>query len=115
VVHHLDEYFHRKYEEDTATHTMKKVAEGEDLIRAEEEAADSDIHLPSASYWPIVLAFGVGVLCMGVIYGVPIMVLGAAIVLFASYGWVLEPSVAEPIDFEPPSADGSTKEIAPLG
>jgi len=115
VVHHLDEFFHRKYVEDTATHTMKKVAEGEDLVRAEEEAAEKDIHLPSASYWPLLLAFGVGVLGMGVVYGVPIMVVGAAIVLLSSYGWVLEPSVAEPIDFEPPSADGSTKEIAPLG
>mgnify|MGYP000682788816 CR=1 FL=1 len=63
----------------------------------------------------LLLAFGVGVLGMGVVYGVPIMVVGAAIVLLSSYGWVLEPSVAEPIDFEPPSADGSTKEIAPLG
>ena len=43
------------------------------------------------------------------------MVVGGAIVLLASYGWVLEPSVAEEIDFEPPSADGHTKEIAPLG
>jgi len=115
VVHHLDEFFHRKYEEDTATHTMKKIAEGEDLVRAEEEAAEKDIHLPGPSYWPLVLAIGVGILGMGVVYGVPIMVLGGAIVLFASYGWVLEPSVAEDIDFDPPSTDGSTKEIAPLG
>jgi cytochrome c oxidase subunit 1 len=115
VVHHLDEFFHRKYEEDTASHTMKKIAEGEDLVRAEEEAAEQNIHLPSPSYWPLVLAIGVGVLGMGVVYGVPIMVLGGAIVLFASYGWVLEPSVAEDIDFDPPSTDGSTKEIAPLG
>jgi cytochrome c oxidase subunit 1 len=114
-VHHLDEFFHRKYEEDTASHTMKKIAEGEDLVRAEEEAAEQNIHLPSPSYWPLVLAIGVGVLGMGVVYGVPIMVLGGAIVLFASYGWVLEPSVAEDIDFDPPSTDGSTKEIAPLG
>jgi cytochrome c oxidase subunit 1 len=115
VVRHLDEFFHRKYVEDTATHTMKKVAEGEDLVRAEEAAADTDIHLPGPSYWPLVLAIGVGVLGMGVVYGTPIMVVGGLIVLFASYGWVLEPSVPEAIDYDPPSADGSTKEIAPLG
>jgi cytochrome c oxidase subunit 1 len=115
VVHHLDEFFHRKYEEDEATHTMKQVATGEELVRAEEAAADADIHMPGPSYWPILLAIGVGVLGMGVIYGTPIMVFGALVVLFSSYGWVLEPSVPESIDFDTPSTDGHTKEIAPLG
>jgi cytochrome c oxidase subunit 1 len=115
VVHHLDEFFHRKYEEDTATHTMRKVAEGEDLVRAEEAAADAHIHLPSPSYWPLVVSIGVGILGMGIIYGIPLMVVGFAVTLFAAYGWVLEPSVAEDIDYEPSDADGHTKEIAPLG
>jgi cytochrome c oxidase subunit 1 len=115
VVHHLDEFFHRKYEEDTATHTMKKVAEGEDLVRAEADAADAHIHLPSPSYWPILLSIGVGLLGLGVVYGIPMMVIGFAITLFSAYGWVLEPSVAEEIDFEPSDNDGNTKEIAPLG
>jgi cytochrome c oxidase subunit 1 len=115
VVHHLDEFFHRKYEEDEATHTMKQVATGEELIRAEEAAADADIHMPGASYWPLLLAIGVAVLGMGVLYGTPIMVVGALVVIFSSFGWVLEPSVPETIDFDTPSHDGHTKEIAPLG
>ena len=115
VVHHLDEFFHRKYEEDTATHTMRRVADGADLIRAEEAAADGNIHLPGPSYWPLVLAVGVGTLGLGVIYGIPVMVIGAAIVLLAAFGWVLEPSVAADSELDPPSADGHTKEIAPLG
>lgn len=115
VVHHLDEFFHRKYEEDEANHSMKSIAIGEDLIRAEEDAADADIHLPGPSYWPLLLAIGVAVLGLGVVYGTPIMVVGALVVLFASFGWVLEPSVPEAIDFDSPSHDGHTKEIAPLG
>jgi cytochrome c oxidase subunit 1 len=115
VVHHLDEFFHRKYEEDEATHTMKQVATGEELIRAEEDAADADIHMPGASYWPLLLALGVAVLGMGVLYGTPIMVVGALVVIFSSFGWVLEPSVPEAIDFDTPSTDGHTKEIAPVG
>ena len=115
VVHHLDEFFHRKYEEDAATHTMRQVKTGEELVKAEEDAADAHIHMPSPSYWPIVLATGVGILGLGVIYGIPVMVVGGAIVLLASYGWVLEPSTAEEIDFDSPSGDGHTKEIAPLG
>ena len=113
-VHHLDEFFHRKYVEDPATHTMKQVAVGEDLIRAEEAQADAHIHMPSPSYWPLVLAIGVGILGAGIIYGIPVMVAGAAVVLFASYGWVLEPGTAESIDFDPP-AGGATKEIATHG
>jgi cytochrome c oxidase subunit 1 len=115
VVHHLDEFFHRKYEQDDATHTMRQVASGEDLIRAEEEAADAHIHLPSPSYWPLVLAVGVGILGLGVVYGAPIMVVGAAVVLLASYGWALEPSTADDIDFASPSDGGHTKEIATHG
>jgi cytochrome c oxidase subunit 1 len=115
VVHHLDEFFHRKYEEDEATHTMKQVATGEELVRAEEEAADADIHMPGPSYWPLLLSIGMGILGMGVIYGTPIMVVGALVVLFSSYGWVLEPSVPDAIDFDTPSTDGHTKEIAPVG
>ena len=115
VVHHLDEFFHRKYVEDPATHTMTKVAEGADIVRAEEAAAEGHIHLPSPSYWPLVLAGGVAVLGVGLIYGTPIMVVGGAIVLLGSFGWVLEPSVADESEIDPPSGDGHTKEIAPLG
>ena len=115
VVRHLDEFFHRKYAEDTTTHTMQRFATGEEVVKAEEDAADAHIHLPSPSYWPIVLAFGIGVLCMGVVYGVPVMVVGAAILLFSVFGWVLEPSVADDSEIDPPSVDGSTKEIAPIG
>jgi cytochrome c oxidase subunit 1 len=115
VVHHLDEFFHRKYESDPVTHNMRQVATGEELVRAEEAAADAHIHLPSPSYWPLVLAVGVGILGMGIIYGAPIMVVGGAVVLLASYGWALEPSTAEDIDFASPSDGGHTKEIATHG
>jgi hypothetical protein len=52
---------------------------------------------------------------LGIIYGIPMMVIGFAITLFSAYGWVLEPSVAEEIDFAPSDNGGNTKEIAPLG
>ncbi|MFM9132393.1 MAG: cytochrome c oxidase subunit 4, partial [Actinomycetota bacterium] len=72
-------------------------------------------HLPGPSYWPLVLAAGIGVLGLGTIYGIPIMVVGGAMILLGSYGWVLEPSVVDDSELDPPSSDGSTKEIAPLG
>jgi hypothetical protein len=42
------------------------------------------------------------------------MVLGAAIVLLSSFGWVMEPSVAEDTDYDPP-AGGPSKELASHG
>jgi hypothetical protein len=61
-----------------------------------------------------VIALGVGVLGYGVVYGVPIMIAGAAVVLWASFGWGMEPSTADDSDFEPP-AGGNTKELAAHG
>lgn len=115
VIHHLDEFFHRKYAEDNATNTMQKYANAEDVIKGEQDAADEHIHLPSPSYWPILLASGIGVLCMGVVYGVPVMVVGAGILVFSVFGWVLEPSVADDTEIDPPSLDDNTKEIVPVG
>ncbi len=114
TVHHLDEFFHRKYVEDEATHTMKAIATGEEIVRNEEANAESHIHLPSASYWPLLLAIGVGVLGLGVLYGVPVMVVGAVVVLLSSFGWVMEPSVAEDTDYDPPTG-GTSKELASHG
>lgn len=116
VVHHLDEFFHRKYQEDATTGTMVQIATGEQLVRDEEANADAHIHLPSPSYWPIAIAIGVGTLGMGVVYGVPIMIVGVLIILGSAFGFVLEPSVADDIDYDPPMSGGQeTKELAPLG
>jgi len=100
TVRHLDEFFHRKYEEDATTHTMKQVATAEELMAEQERNADKHIHMPSPSYWPIVLAFGLPVIAFGMIYSHLISVVGGVIVLFAAYGWALESSTAPDSDFE---------------
>ena len=100
TVHHLDEFFHRKYEEDATTHTMKRVTTAEEIVAEQERNADKHIHMPSPSYWPIVLAFGLPVITFGMIYSYLISVVGGVIVLFAAYGWALESSTAPDSDFE---------------
>ena len=100
TVRHLDEFFHRKYEEDATTHTMKQVATAEEIVAEQERNADKHIHMPSPSYWPIVLAFGLPVITFGMIYSHLISVVGGVIVLFAAYGWALESSTAPDSDFE---------------
>jgi len=104
TVHHLDEFFHRKYEEDEATHTMKQITTAEELMAEEERNADKHIHMPSPSYWPIVLAFGLPVITFGLIYSHLISVVGGVIVLFAAFGWALESSTAPESDFENPNS-----------
>jgi len=123
TVHALDEFFHRKYEEaDTdAGPRLVKVKTGEEVLAIEEAAADTHIHLPSPSYWPIVLALAFPVIAYGVIFNVMLSVVGAGILVIALFGWVLEPSVADDSDYDPsdndPPAEGSgpTKELASIG
>jgi cytochrome c oxidase subunit 1 len=118
TVHSLDELFHRKYEEvDTdAGPRLVKVKTAEEVLAAEEAAGDKHIHLPSPSYWPIVLAFAFPVIAYGVIFNLMISVVGAGIMVIALFGWVLEPSVADDTDYDPPvEGSGPTKELASIG
>ena len=86
----------------------------DELVLEEEAQADAHIHLPAPSYWPIVLAFGLPIMAYGVIYTTWLIVLGAAIVVAALFGWALEPADAEDADFDPPAAGGesTSKELA---
>jgi cytochrome c oxidase subunit I len=113
TVHSIDEFFHRKYEEDDDTGELRKVMTAEEIIADQEEHADAHIHMPSPSFWPIVLAFGLPLIALGVIYNYLISGLGGLIVLIAVYGWTQEPSVADPEDNDPPS--GPQKELAHVG
>ena len=105
-VHHLDEFFHRKYEEDPTTHTMREVASAEDVLAELERNADKHIHMPSPSYWPLVLACGMPFVALGIIYSIPVAIAGGLIMLYALYGWALEPATAPESDFDAPSSNG---------
>ena len=105
TVHALDEFFHRKYEDvgEDGHHDYKKVATADELIAEEAANADPHIHLPSPSYWPIVLAFSMPVLAYGIIYSTLLIIVGAAIAVLALFGWALEPPTAPDDEFDPPS------------
>jgi cytochrome c oxidase subunit I len=101
-VHHLDEFFHRKYAED-ADGNLVKVATGEEILADQMAHADAHIHMPSPSYWPIMLAFCLPIIALGVIFSVILAVVGGALLVMAAYGWAIEPSTADPSDFNAPS------------
>jgi len=126
TVHALDEFFHRKYEEvDTpAGPRLTRVRTAEEVQAELNATPDAHMHLPSPSYWPIVLAFSLPVIAYGVIFNLTLTIVGTVILLLASFGWVLEPSVAgedehDPVNPNggPPPADGgdSAKELASVG
>jgi cytochrome c oxidase subunit 1 len=52
--------------------------------------AAPEIHMPSPSYWPIVLAFGLTLIATGVIFGTLISLLGVIVLLVAIAGWTRE-------------------------
>jgi cytochrome c oxidase subunit 1 len=81
---------------------------------AEQEAnADKHIHMPSPSYWPIVLAIALPIMAYGIIFSKLLVVAGGLILLLAMFGWALEPSVADDSDFDPPPQGGEpNKELA---
>jgi hypothetical protein len=55
--------------------------------------------MPSPSFWPIVVSFGLPVMAFGVIYSHILIVVGALIVIGGLYAWALEPAT------EPDSGD----------
>jgi cytochrome c oxidase subunit 1 len=112
TVHSIDEFYHRKYEEDDETGEFREIATPEQILAYQEEHADQHIHMPSPSYWPLVVAAGLPVVAIGLIYLRAISVIGAVIVLFGVYGWAQEPATADPDDFDPPSP---SKELAEVG
>jgi cytochrome c oxidase subunit 1 len=48
------------------------------------------IHLPSPSYWPITLAFGLALIAIGVVSSIFVSILGVVVMLASIAGWTLE-------------------------
>jgi len=89
IVTHLDEFWHRKYGEDERGLPVR-IAETADVVQPGDPTG---VHLPSPSYWPIVLAAGLPLIGYGIIFNLAFAFVGAFIVLIAVYGLALEPSV----------------------
>ena len=67
-----------------------RIAATEDVVQ---KGDATDVHLPSPSYWPIVLAFGLPFIGYGLIFNLWLCrPRRASCVVAGIYGWVLEPS-----------------------
>ena len=120
VVHGQDEFWHRKYGYDEDGKVVR-IATAADVAQTGER---TDVHLPSPSYWPLVLAAGLPFIGWGVIFNLWLCVPGGLLVGMAAFGWIFEP--ADDPDAahdhhdddghdEPPGDDAAELEEAPVG
>ncbi|MDQ3645932.1 MAG: cytochrome c oxidase subunit I [Actinomycetota bacterium] len=100
IVRERDDFWHRKYVTDPDGQPVRVFAGG--AAEAARDAEDHDeghgIHLPSPSYFPVLLAAGLPILGYGVIFEaarIPLILVGLLVVLVGAFGWVLEPGAAE--------------------
>jgi len=59
---------------------------------AEHGAGGHGIHMPSPSYYPILAALGLPIVCYGLLYSTIFVIDGALILLVGLFGWATEPS-----------------------
>lgn len=88
VVESLDDFWHRKWGEDDDGRIVR-LAEAEEIAQ---DGSREGVHLPSPSYWPLVLALGLPIIGYGLIFNLWLCAVGGAVVLGAIYGWIMEPA-----------------------
>ena len=59
-------------------------------------AGEAHIHMPPPSYWPIVLALGLALAAVGVIYFYPLSAVGLVIAFYAIFAWTQESTDGPP-------------------
>jgi cytochrome c oxidase subunit 1 len=117
VVHALDDFWHRKYAEGTDGRLVPVVAGGAGREEGRAERGPDDghaesapteragvvdtegahggehgIHMPSPSYYPVIAALGLPILCYGLLYSSILVIDGALTLLVGLFGWAIEPS-----------------------
>jgi cytochrome c oxidase subunit 1 len=87
-VHGLDEFWHRKYGYDD-NHKLVPIATAEQVAH---KGDAKGIHLPSPSYWPLIIAIGLPLIGYGLIFNLWLCVPGGIITLAGIFGFALEPA-----------------------
>jgi cytochrome c oxidase subunit 1 len=108
VVHSVDAFWHTKYAEGPdgrlapvmagGSNGHSESGEGHEGGHPDGDADDGGhggghgIHMPSPSYFPLIAALGLPILCYGLLYSVIVAIDGALTILVGLYGWAVEPS-----------------------
>jgi cytochrome c oxidase subunit 1 len=97
VVTHRDEWWHRKYTEDDEGRLVKLPPSPESTIPPRRDPNEPhNIHMPSPSYWPFVLALGLPIIGYGFVFQYWwLLGIGALISFFGLNAWTSEPASEE--------------------
>jgi cytochrome c oxidase subunit 1 len=97
IVEHRDEFWHRKYTEDDEGRLVKlPPSEAAVIPRRREPGEPHNIHMPSPSYWPFVLALGLPIMGYGFVFKFWwLLAIGALITFFGINAWTIEPATEE--------------------
>jgi len=89
TVTRLDDFWYRKYGE-TEDGRLVRIASTDEVTQSAE--GEHDVHLPSPSYWPLVVAIGLPIVGYGLIFTWWLCLIGGLITAGALYAWALEPA-----------------------
>jgi len=102
TVHSVDEFWHRKYTEDDNGRLVKVADSAQFIERLATE--DDHIHMPSPSYYPLVAAIGLPIICYGQVYRLwAVSIVGLLVMISGFYAWAIEPGTEPP---DPDELDG---------
>jgi cytochrome c oxidase subunit I len=95
VVRGLDDFWHTKYTEGADGRLVPVVAGAANGASGEAGGHGGEghaIHMPSPSYYPVIAALGLPILCYGLLYSSILVIDGALTILVGLFGWATEPS-----------------------
>jgi cytochrome c oxidase subunit 1 len=97
VVEHRDEFWHRKYTEDDEGRLVKLPESERYVVPARRDPNEPhNIHMPSPSYWPFVLALGLPIMGYGFVFKYWwLLAVGVVVVLYGLNAWATEPATEE--------------------
>jgi cytochrome c oxidase subunit 1 len=97
VVEHRDEFWHRKYTEDDEGRLVKLPDSERYVVPARRDPNEPhNIHMPSPSYWPFVLALGLPIMGYGFVFQYWwLLAIGALVTLYGLNAWTSEPATEE--------------------
>jgi len=87
VVEYQDDWWHRKWGKDEDGNIVR-IAYPDDIAQ---DGSATGVHLPSPSYWPLVLSFSLPIIGYAVIFTLWLLIPAAIMFLLGFMGWALEP------------------------
>ena len=88
VVEYQDDWWHRKWGKDETGKIVRK-AYPEDIA---DDGSNTDVHLPSPSYWPLVLSASLPIIAYSIIYTFWLLIPAGVLFIAGFVGWALEPA-----------------------